>query len=60
MDEVVAVSARKDSKRRQGRKAYTQPVLRDFGPVGRLTQGGTAGDIEPMTMMGMMNTMRRP
>lgn len=27
---------------RQGRRAYARPAIREFGPVGRLTQAGTA------------------
>lgn len=37
------------------RSAYAKPVLKDFGPVGRLTQAGTGTNAE----MGMsMSTMQ--
>ena len=32
-----------------GRQAYTKPVLRVFGPVGQLTQGGTGARSEAMS-----------
>ena len=32
---------KKDADRKPDRKPYTPPRLREFGPVGALTQGGT-------------------
>ena len=34
------------------RRPYLPPALREFGLVGALTQGGTAGPIENMQMCG--------
>ena len=39
------------------RQPYTRPTLREFGPVGKLTQSGTIGQIEPGAMN---NPNRRP
>ena len=43
---------------RSGRKPYARPVLREFGPVGSLTQSGTG----TMNEAGMSrnNPTRRP
>ena len=35
------------------RKAYARPALREFGPVGVLTQSGTGSMVEGVNMQGM-------
>lgn len=47
----------KDRSDRPERKSYSSPALREFGPVGRLTQSGTGQARENMSQMG---TDRRP
>ena len=39
------------------RKEYAPPRLKDFGAVGALTQGGTAGMVEPNSPQGSLNQM---
>ena len=39
-----------------GRRAYDAPLLREFGPVGVLTQSGTGQQMENMMFMGPMRT----
>ena len=41
-----------DRADRPERKSYTSPTLREFGPVGRLTQSGTGMINENMGNMG--------
>lgn len=39
------------------KRAYSRPTLRDFGPVGKLTQAGTGPSTEGVIFF-MMSTMR--
>ena len=42
------------------RLKYSPPKLREFGPVGALTQAGTGTMTENTSMNGMGNPNRRP
>ena len=45
----MSKQAKNDHERDRERLPYTSPVLKEFGPVGQLTQAGTQG----MTEAGM-------
>ena len=47
------MDTRKKVRKTLNKSPYTVPRLREFGPVGSLTQGGSAGTVE--TGVGMMN-----
>ena len=47
------LTTRNDGKQETGRKNYTPPRLRVFGPVGNLTQAGTGLGTEMGSVMGM-------
>ena len=42
-----------------GRQEYARPRLKDFGSVGALTQGGTAGVVEQPAGMGAQQNPNR-
>lgn len=42
-----------------GRQEYARPRLKDFGSVGALTQGGTAGLVEQPAGMGAQQNPNR-
>jgi hypothetical protein len=46
-------------KRSVERATYEAPTLKEFGPVGTLTQGGTGAVIENNPMCGMGSPGRR-
>ena len=47
------MDARKNASKAAHKLPYSLPKLKEFGPVGSLTQGGSAGATE--TGVGMMN-----
>jgi len=50
--------SRSADQRQPSRCAYFPPILKEFGPVGILTQAGTGTMIEPN--MNAMATKKRP
>ena len=54
-------SMTKDAKETRGRvsrrQPYVRPTLREFGPVGTLTQGGTGMNDEGMMATNLMRQM---
>ena len=58
---AVSRSREKQSDRKDAAAelhVYAKPILRNFGSVGALTQGGTGPDIE--TGMGMAMMIQKP
>ena len=58
---IIVVDIKKITDQRDGRPAdrrdaYTPPKLKEFGPVGALTQSGTTGgsEMNPMLMSNMV------
>ena len=53
---IIVVDIKKITDQRDGRPAdcrdaYTPPKLKEFGPVGALTQGGATGGLEMQPLM---------
>ena len=48
-------SSTEDNLIQAERRDYEKPSLREFGPVGVLTQGGTGQASEAMVRMGVLN-----
>ncbi len=51
--EIKKIAKQRDARPANRRVAYMPPKLKEFGPVGALTQGGATGAKE--TSMGQMN-----
>lgn len=50
MVNINKIAEQRNARPAGSRDAYTPPKLKEFGPVGALTQGGSAGGKEQATM----------
>ncbi len=55
MTEIERKTKQRDSTLNAYRSQYSSPKLKEFGPVGALTQGGSTGgsEMRPMLMSNM-------
>ncbi len=51
MGNIKKIAEQRDVRPAGRRDAYTPPKLKEFGPVGALTQGGSAGGSEMAQML---------
>ena len=53
MVDIKKIAEQRDERPAGPRDAYTPPELKEFGPVGALTQGGSIGQMEGTGPQGM-------
>ena len=54
MAKIKKLTEQRDARPADRRDPYTPPKLKEFGPVGALTQGGSMGNMEGSGPQDMM------